>query len=106
MRHSGGDACGAELFGRVSEGSFEAAAAGHLKVVAADMERRRALLAARRSDAGGLVGISWNDIPGGFGYLVDAIGILRLFCIRSGLAGAASYGAVCPLDQFIVSWNR
>ncbi|MCT7375629.1 GyrI-like domain-containing protein [Chelativorans salis] len=58
------------LFGKVWEGSFEGAAAGHVKTVVADMERRRNRLAAGRSDAAGLVGISWNNIPGGFRYLV------------------------------------
>lgn len=48
------------------------AAAGAVKAIMAEMERLRVRLAASDQQAAGqgLVGVSWNDAPGGFRYLM------------------------------------
>ncbi|MCT8998465.1 GyrI-like domain-containing protein [Chelativorans intermedius] len=89
------------LCGKMWEGSYDAAAAGHVKEFIADMERLRSRLAAgHEGEASGLVGISFNDIPGGFRYLVA---LPPQLAPRSGLAlSAFSF----PSMRFAAVWHE
>lgn len=89
------------LFGKVWEGSFEAAAAGHVKTVVAEMERLRSRLAGEHGGvAGGLVGVSWNDRPGGFRYLVALPPELSGPAEAEGLSGFSF-----PETSFATAWH-
>lgn len=89
------------LSGTIWEGSYEEAGAGEVKKTIAEMEHLRGRLAGRAgSAAGGLIGISWNDRPGGFRYLVALPPTLT----EQGEAeGLAVYSF--PEMQFATAWH-
>lgn len=87
------------LAGMVWEGSYEAAAAGEVKRVITDMEDLRGRLAGDGKEDG-LIGISWNDIPGGFRYLVALPPALTGRGEREGLASFSF-----PEMRFASAWH-